>query len=94
MSFLRNLFGGKRKSNTAQEILTKLMGLVLGASAPEITAYLRNKRTSDIVTAINGCDDLEEENKASLVNPKVITNMREALVQEVKRRGETRLLHN
>jgi HEAT repeat protein len=73
---------------TAKDIVSRLMAKGnFDASAPEITAYLRDKNTSDIAMAISSCDDLSEQNKGlSLINPKALANVSEALVQEVKRR--------
>jgi hypothetical protein len=100
MSFLQNLFG----RNNPRKMIANLIRLVAflraddkyDASAPELMDYLRDKRTPDVVAAIKGCDEMLEQHKAAgssyVMNPEIITNIREALVQEMKRRGETQTL--
>ena len=105
MNFLRNLFGKKSKGKDTMDIAVELMTVVVdlmvqknfNPSAPEVTAYLRDIATPDIMKTISGCDDLLEQYKAApksfMMNPEAIANTRKALVEEVKRRGETHLLN-
>jgi len=89
-----NLF--KSKKARAQEIVVDLMGIVVelmvedqfNVSAPEISAYLRNKKTSDISNAIDGCDSLLAQATAptGMINPEVIVKVRVALGWELGRR--------
>jgi hypothetical protein len=97
MSFLGRMIGRRSKTDIAQEITQRLMRIVVGlmadnafsAAAPEIAAYLRDKDTPDLINGIDGCDDLLARLRGPMpmMNPEVMLNVREALANELKRRG-------
>jgi hypothetical protein len=95
---IRTMF--KSKTAVAKDIIKGLISIVVGlraddrfsAASPQITSYLRDKATPDLVNAIEGCNSLLAQMKGPMppMNPEIIVNCREALTSEVQRR---RTLH-
>ena len=94
---IAGLLGRKRESARAQGIVQGLIPLVVElmaddaftTDAPTITTYLRDKKTHDLLNAIDGCASLLEQARGSFspLNPDVIRHSREALMGEVRRRA-------